>query len=324
VVRAVTEPSQLTGWRFRALLISVALSAGGYLAVSLWSGWREVLSAVAAVGLPGTLFVLGLSLANYGLRFGRWQHYLRQLGYPLPSLLSLRIYIAGFALTTTPGKAGETLRSVFLKRQGVPYPESLAAFFAERLADLIAVLVLAAVGVWRHASAQPIILSLGVTLLLGLVLLHTPAWLQRLEAWLERLSRSRWQRFLGSAIEMVLHFRRCFALPTMAYAIFLGVFAWGAEGLGLYYVANWMGNDMDLAEALFIYSFSMLVGALSFLPGGLGGAEVTMVGLLLLNGMNEAQAVACTLFVRLATLWFAVALGLLALPRGNERWANGR
>jgi glycosyltransferase 2 family protein len=63
---------------------------------------------------------------------------------------------------------------------------------------------------------------------------------------------------------------------------------------------------------------------LSFLPGGLGGAEVTMVGLLLLNGMNEAQAVACTLFVRLATLWFAVILGLLALPRGNERWANGR
>jgi uncharacterized protein (TIRG00374 family) len=118
-----------------------------------------------------------------------------------------------------------------------------------------------------------------------------------------------------SVIETALNFRRCFAFSTMAYAIFLGFFAWSAEGLGLYYVANWMGGEVSLVEGAFIYAFSMLVAALSFLPGGLGGAEVTMIGLLLLNGMDEAQAVACTLFIRLATLWFAVALGLLALPR---------
>lgn len=305
------------GWRFRTFLISVALSAFGYLAVSLWSGWREVFNAVAAVGIFGTLIALGLSLVNYGLRFVRWQYYLQLLDQPLSWRPSLRIYLAGFALTTTPGKAGEMLRSVFLRDHGIPYSKSLAAFFAERLCDLIAVLILVAVGAWRHESAQPIILGLGVMLILGLGLLHTPGWLRAIETRIGRLLKPRLRNFLLSAIETVLQFRRCFAFSTMIYAIVLGLFAWGAEGLGLYYVAHWMGAEIPLAEALFIYAFSMLIGALSFLPGGLGSAEVTMIGLLLLNGMDEAQAVACTLFVRLVTLWFAVVLGLLALPRGR-------
>lgn len=311
------ETNALEGWRFRTFLISVALSALGYLAVSLWGGWREVLNAVAAVGVFGTLIALGLSLVNYGLRFARWQHYLQLLDHSLPWRPSLRIYLAGFALTTTPGKAGEMLRSVFLKRHGMPYPKSLAAFFAERLCDLIAVLILVAIGAWRHESAQPLILGLGAILILGLGLLHVPGWLRAIEAKIARILRPGLRTFLLSAIETVLQFRRCFTFSTMTYAIVLGLFAWGAEGLGLYYVAQWMGTEISLEEALFIYAFSMLIGALSFLPGGLGSAEVTMIGLLLLNGMGEAQAVACTLFVRLATLWFAVVLGLLALPRGR-------
>ncbi|MGR6034890.1 MAG: lysylphosphatidylglycerol synthase transmembrane domain-containing protein [Candidatus Nitrosoglobus sp.] len=302
-------------WRFRALLVSVALSALGYLAISLWGGWREVLHAVSAIGLIGTVIVLGLSLVNYGLRFVRWQHYLQLLAHPLPLALSLRIYLAGFALTTTPGKAGEMLRSVFLKYYGMPYPKSLAAFFAERLCDFIAVLILVAASAWHHESVQLPIFGLGAALVLGLILLHTPRWLRRIEIWIEYLSRPRLQAILVSVIEIVSNFRRCFSFSTMAYAVFLGLFAWGAEGLELYYIVNWMGGEISLVEAVFIYAFSVLIGALSFLPGGLGSTEVTMIGLLLLNGMGEAQAVACTLFVRVVTLWFAVALGLLVLPR---------
>jgi uncharacterized protein (TIRG00374 family) len=63
----------------------------------------------------------------------------------------------------------------------------------------------------------------------------------------------------------------------------------------------------------------MLIGAISFLPGGLGGAEVTMTALLMLNGMDNGAAVAATLLIRLTTLWFAVVLGLLALLPGQRR-----
>ncbi|MDX8386197.1 MAG: lysylphosphatidylglycerol synthase domain-containing protein, partial [Gallionella sp.] len=66
---------------------------------------------------------------------------------------------------------------------------------------------------------------------------------------------------------------------------------------------------------------SMMVGALSFLPGGLGGAEATMVALLILNDVAQPQAVAATVLIRLATLWFAVGLGVVALMMPERRKA---
>ena len=65
------------------------------------------------------------------LRFLRWQCYLVRLGCRVPWGPSLTCYLAGFALTTTPGKVGETLRLAYLTDYDVDYPASLSAFFAE-------------------------------------------------------------------------------------------------------------------------------------------------------------------------------------------------
>ena len=312
---AQTQATQARhGWKYRALFVSIGLTALGYLALSMWAGWSEFVHAVSAVGVIGTAIALGLSLVNYLLRFFRWQNYLRLLGHKVPWRPSLRIYMSGFALATTPAKAGEMVRSIFLKRFGMTYPESLAAFFAERLCDLCAIVVLAAIGLSAHATAQPIVIGCGAILVAILLTLHNRRWLERLDTLGHRLKWRRLREFWVSVIEMVMQFRRCFALPVMSYSMLLSVLAWGAEAYSFYLVATWMGADLSLTEALFIFAFSTLVGALSFLPGGLGGTEAVMISLLLLNGMPEPQAIVCTLFIRVTTLWFAVALGLVALP----------
>ena len=76
-----------------------------------------------------------------------------------------------------------------------------------------------------------------------------------------------------------------------------------------------LGHPLPLSTAVFIYAFAMLVGGLSFLPGGLGSSEAVMIALLALNGFPESAAVSATLICRLATLWFAVALGAVFLAR---------
>jgi hypothetical protein len=117
----------------RAIVFSASIAAAAYLGFSFWAGWHDVASAFAAVGWSWTAYVLGLSLINYVVRFVRWQLYLSTLGHPVPILSSCMIYFAGFAFTTTPGKAGEMLRGVFLGSRGVPFVHSTAAFLSERL-----------------------------------------------------------------------------------------------------------------------------------------------------------------------------------------------
>ncbi|MBI5435706.1 MAG: flippase-like domain-containing protein [Nitrosomonadales bacterium] len=309
----------LSGWRFRALLLIVLLSAVGYLAFSLWGGWQEVVAAVIRVGLAGTAIALLLSLVNYGLRFLRWQKYLALLGHRVYWPESLRIYIAGFGLTVLPVKVGETIRSVFLKRHGVSYPESLAAYFSEHFSNFISMLLLVAIGLWTYPQAKPLVVILAALILAVLVVLQQSKWLQVLEVFAQKRLPARAGKLVAHGIEIILHSGRCFRLPVLLQGIALGLVAWGAEGVAFYYIMHLLGSDLALPTALFIYAFSMLVGALSFLPGGLGGAEASMVALLMLNHVAQPQAVAATVLIRLATLWFAVALGVFALTLAERK-----
>jgi glycosyltransferase 2 family protein len=313
----------LSGWRFRALLLIVLLSALGYLGFSLWGGWHEVLAAVARVGMGGVAVALALSLVNYGLRFVRWQKFLELLGHRIYRAESLRIYLAGFGLTILPGKVGETIRSVMLKHHGMSYPESLAAFLSDQFSNIISMLMLVVVGMWAYPQAKPMVMILAVLIVSVLFVLQQTRWLQALQHSAQNRLPARIGSLVSHGVEIVLHSGRCFSLPMLLYSMLLGMVAWGAEGVAFYYVVNLLDGNISLQVALFIYAFSMLVGAFSFLPGGLGGTEASMVALLMLNNVAQPQAVAATVLVRLATLWFAVALGVVALSMPERKRKNG-
>lgn len=316
---AANGAGSLPDWHYRAVTWSMLLAVAGYLGFALWSGWQEVVTAVARVGLAGVTAALVLSLVNYGLRFVRWQAYLQAMGHAVPWRPSLNIYIAGFALTTTPGKAGETLRSVLLRRWGIPYPTSLAAFLSERLSDLLAVVVLALLGLAAYPPSQPLTAVGGAGVLAVLLVLSSQRLLARLHGAVTGTARI--PSLLRSALQILLQARRCHTPALLAGATALSLVAWAAEAGAFYLILHWMGLDVPLVFAVFVYAISMLAGALSFMPGGLGGAEVVMVTLLTWKGIGNPDAIAATVLIRLTTLWFAVGIGVSTLPWSRNRQA---
>lgn len=313
-------------WRQRAVVWSVLLSVTGYLGFTLWSGWHDVMAAVAKVGPSGIAVALSLSLTNYALRFVRWQTYLNAMGHPVPAWPSLKVYIAGFALTTTPGKAGEALRSVLLKRNGVPYPTSLAALLSERLSDLLAIVVLALFGLTLYPALLPLVASGCIGVLAALLLLSRQNLLEHLHDAVSGSTRA--SSLLRNILGILLQARRCHTTALLAVATALSLAAWAAEALAFYLILRWIGLDVSPAFAIFVYATSMLAGALSFMPGGLGGAEMAMVTLLSMEGIAKPDAVAATVLIRLATLWFAVGIGTASCFANKDRFfqtsAKGR
>ena len=307
----------LSGWRLRALIFSIGAAVAGYLAFSFWGGWDDVVAAFIKIGLLGTLLALAMSLINYGLRFVRWQLYLNQLGHGVEWLSSLRIYLAGFALTTTPGKAGEAFRGVLLKQHNVPFPTTFAAFISERLSDLVAIVLLTLVGLAQYPQARGIVLAGVVGIVVVLVCLSSQMVLNKLHAWAS-VRQGKLMALMAHVCDMLGEARQCHRPGLLVVATLISVIAWGAEALAFYWVLGWLGADISLSFAIFVYALSMLAGALSFLPGGLGSAEAVMISLLVFKGMAAPVAVAATVFIRLATLWFAVVIGLVALVRSRH------
>ncbi|WP_282410311.1 lysylphosphatidylglycerol synthase transmembrane domain-containing protein [Pseudomonas sp. PS02303] len=311
------ETPYLSGWRYRTVILSVVFSALGYLGFSLWGGWQAVSNAVGEVGAIGIAITLLMSSFNYSLRFLRWQMYLKVLGHPVSCRPSLNIYLAGFALTTTPGKAGEALRGILLKPWGVPYSKSFAAFFSERLSDLFGVVLLTLFGLTLYPNARPMIVVGVILVLAGFAVLSQRKLIEGL-AGLIADQPGKVLSFVKYLLHVLLEAQRCHRLGILVGSTLLSIMAWSSEALAFHWILQWMGADIPLVFAVFVYALSMLAGALSFMPGGLGGAEAVMVGMLVWKGMPSADAIAATVLIRLATLWFAVGIGVFCMLRKNQ------
>jgi uncharacterized protein (TIRG00374 family) len=309
--------TEIDGWKFKALVVSIIIAAAGYLGFSIWGGWQEVVDAFLKIGFLGTLIALLLSLVNYGLRFVRWQVYLGQLGHRIHWLPSLRIYLSGFALTTTPGKAGEVFRGVLLKQRGVPYPKTLAAFISERLSDLIAIVLLTLVGLSEYPEAKGMVIAGLIGIAIVLLSISSRTILDKTYSWVN-MHVGKCYKLMSHVLELLSAARGCHTPRLIIFSTAISLIAWGTEALAFYWVLQWLEADISFSFAVFIYALSMLVGGLSFLPGGLGSSEAVMISLLVLKGMAMPTAIAATVFIRLATLWFAVVIGLVALYRSRH------
>lgn len=310
-----TTPHFFAKWRFSALVTIVILTIFGYFLFSLWGGWDKVSFAIEKIGLIGFLIPMSLACCAYLLRFVRWTRFLHVLGYHLPIFASLRIYIGGFTFSVTPGKTGEALRGVFLKDFGMSYRQSFGAFLAERFSDVMAVFLLATLGLLCCPQTRPMLFIALFFVATVLFLIQSESFLRKIEQALKRLLPERFAAHVEFLLETVLSFRKCFTMATLLYGITLGIIAWGLEGSGCYYLLQKLGASISFYNVLFIYAFALLVGALTFLPAGLGGAEITLMQLLILYDVPASIAVAVTIVTRLTTLWFSVLLGMLFLPR---------
>jgi len=134
---------------------------------------------------------------------------------------------------------------------------------------------------------------------------------------LRRAVQSRRLAPVATAVQSSLEASRLVLAPRrLVVPVLLAALGWFCECLGFYLLAQTFG-PVDVATSVTIFALGALVGALAFLaPGGLGVTEASMTALLQ-HRLGElgvhAAASATTLVARLCTLWFAVALGWLAL-----------
>lgn len=293
----------------RAVAAFVVVAAALYLALALWAGWRELIDSLAALGALALAAGVFIGSFNYLLRFGRWHHILWRMSQKVPALDNLCVYVSGLALTATPGKVGETIRSALLLRWRVPVGASLAAFFIDRLTDLAGVLLLAAVtgdGSWWWWLA-------GATIVFGQALrwMFTTRRAERLSSWFER--RHRLATFASFLRGGMGYYMAVWRLPFAAVYVVVALLAYGIQGLVFAGYVDLLWSGARYAESVHIFATSTLVGAASFIPGGLGAMELALIAQLGAAGMPLADAMAAAVAVRAVTLWFGILAGLVCL-----------
>lgn len=308
-----TDSSQPFRGIARGLLVLFLLGTVTFAAIGFLGDFEQIRDLIGGFDARVLALVLFLSAVNYGLRFLRWQYYLRRLDVRLPPSRSLAIFLTGFVLAVTPGKAGELAKAWMAREFGAGRARPVVAVVVtERLLDVVAVLLLLASSVFVFAGQRPFLAPIVLVTAAAAVAVAYRPLVNRL---MPMLAKTRFAAGRAAVlIDIHQAFNRLVEPRTLLVGLALSTAAWAAEGVGCALVVRQFEPAVPVLASVFDYSASSLAGAVSMLPGGLLAAEGSLVLLLERQGLGLDAAMASTVIVRAATLWFAVIVGLLALP----------
>ncbi len=285
----------------------------------VWSNARH-----ANLALYGLAFVV--FYAGFILRAARWRAMLArtgvspECGYNLPSRGGLvEIYLLSwFANCIVPAKLGDAYRGYLLKRSsGAPFSLSLGTILAERLIDLM-VLVVTMLGAafvvfGRHQPTQAMraFVAGGALILVGAVGLAV-MWTLR-----NRLEHRVPVRLRDQYVRLHDGLFACLRNPS-GFAL-ISVVVWLSEGVRLFLVATALGAGITPSTALFVALLSSLLTAIPITPAGLGIVESAMVVMLRLVDVNVSMAASVALMDRVVGYWSLIVIGVILYIRRLRR-----
>jgi uncharacterized protein (TIRG00374 family) len=305
----------LVGRFVRWGIVAIAFGALIYLVGTIWAGIDQMAAALERFDWRLVIPLLGLTLLNYGVRFAKWHYLCRRLGIDIGARENAWNFAAGLAMVISPGKAGELLKPYFVRaRTGVPMAVTIPALITERLTDGIAMLALAAAGVTHFAPHDTEYIAIpSVITIVGLIVLASEPLSTAILQAIGRLPKV--GRIAPKLIEMYRALRTTLEPVPLLITMVASIIAWGAECVGYQVVFHGLGFDVPLRACVFLYAFATVAGGA--MPGGLGVADGALAAGAprLVPGLDHATSVAAALLIRLATLWFGVAIGAFALLR---------
>ncbi|GAB7093122.1 hypothetical protein JCM30237_02740 [Halolamina litorea] len=303
-------------------------------------GWAAVTETLGeadprwiAAGAASTLLCLGTWT-------GSWQRVLAGVGVRIPwSSLVVDYYAATFVNYVTPlGRTSGAPVSAYVLSTDhrAPYREALATVATVSTFNVAPMLTFAGVGALAVArrgdvpgEVTPFLAAIGglcVALpLLALVLWHQServvGTVTRAATWLSaRTSHVDPTGIERRVTEFFLLLDRFGNARWRLVELFvLSYVGWTLFAAPMWFAAKALGVHLDPLLVAFVVPTSTLASVVPT-PGGVGGVEAAIVGLLTgLTGVSAATAGAIALLYRLSGYWFVIAVGGLAALRVGAR-----
>jgi hypothetical protein len=293
-------------------------------------GWQEILQTLGSADPAWFAAAVASSLVGLAVWSKAWDEILAlvEADIPFPKLM-VTYFAATFADYVTPlGKAGggPFIAYVLSTDERVNYEESLASVTTADLLNLLPFFGFAAVG-FVGLLVRGGLPSKANTLVFGLAALAVAVPTGGYVGWRYRGTVT---RTLGSVLDPIAE-RLPFIDPAsvretirgffteverirrhprmLAHTLVFSVTGWVFFAAPLYFAGRTLGVPLDPLVVVFIVPASTLAGLVPT-PGGLGGVELAIAGLLVAFAPIDAgMAASIALVYRIASYWIILAVG---------------
>ena len=295
-------------------IIPILVAAIGIYAIFLFiSDYNVITEKISNFKINYLPLILLLVSASWVPLIIKWHFLLKNCEIDIPLRKSITVFFAGVAFEITPGQIGALIKSQLLKTSSnIPRTKTVPIIVAEKVYDLIGAILASIIGIIiLGMDFYLIIIAILALAVIFFFMFYRPA----SEIFFKRVTKT---KFFSKYVENISEFDKIVQKSTNVKAatvcILLGVTYWFIISTAAYYILMAFDvNILDYLTVLAIYTTSILLGAISFVPAGIGVTEGSIAGLFTLNGIDISTALILSVMIRILTLWFSVCVGFISL-----------
>lgn len=293
----------------KSLIIIISIMAF-YVALTIISDVEKTAEYFSNIKFEIIPLILGIQFLSLIIRGIRQKKLLDEINVRLSLKENLKIYFAGVSLISTPLGLGQVVKSQIIKElHGVNRSRTLPIVILERFFDIFAITILVIFTIIQFFNIQSaIIVSISLIILFVAYLVLLKGNLGYIN---KKISKISFLKKILPSEEIYESLHTSLKLKKMCSSVGLSLVIWSIDAFGVYLAFLSFNLDISFIQSIQYYLTSLVYGTISFLPGGVGLTEGSLITQLMTNGLDFSFASSITVFVRLTSIWFATILGLL-------------
>ena len=296
--------------RLILILVAAAVIYAIFLFASDYDTISETISSFNVNFLPHILF---FATASWIPIFIKWHFLLKNSNIHVPVKGNIVVFLSGMGLELTPGHVGALIKSQILKTKfSISRTKTAPIVLIEKVYDLIGAIIASIIGIIILGMETYLIaIALSALALIFFLMYYRPAFDLFLGLIAKRKFFSKYIENISDSYEII---KKSTSVKSFTICILLSIAYWSIISAGVYYILAGFGIDMiDYLKILSIYTSSAFLGAITFIPGGIGVTEGSLTGLLSIQGVDISLALVASVMIRLFTFWYGICIGFISL-----------
>lgn len=291
------------------VIAALVVSAIVFLAIAFAGGFSSVVRIILSTNPYIYLLAILAVFAGLMLRYIKWAYYLKRLGLKVSSWKNMAVYLSLYSMDITPGKFGRVLAAYTLNRiTNIKFMNIVPIVTMDIFSDFLGTAIVAlGAAIYFHQYVLYVII-IDVVLLLPFAFILNKWVFNKFKVLLGKYNFIEKFTIYGEEYytsQSVLNSPKVYAV-----SIIFTVPASVLNAMALYLTIMALGFHISVAASMFTFASTQIFGMISAVPGNIGVTDGTLTAILSSSLRLPADvSSAATILVRIATMWFGVALG---------------
>jgi len=282
-----------------------------YISFLIVSDLNTIYDKILEMKIEFLHYVLFLAPLSWIVVFLRWHLLLKNSDIIIPKKENFKIYMSGFAMSATPGKVGELIKTQMLhSKYGIPRKKTAPIIISEQFYNIIGILVVSILGLFYFDFSIYVVFLTGGILFCALILLSSEKLFRKFTTLISKIKFL--QKFVPSLSDSYLILQKSTRGKIFVTSSVLSVIFWLLESLIAFFVLfSFDIKNFEFLQLAATYTTSIIIGVASFLPMGIGVVEGSLAGFFSYQGIELSLALTLVIFIRIFTRWYGVITGFI-------------